>query len=59
MISLVNSVESNLQEGQLSLGYIKFPVHPHLLDVEAALSIVYIYLFDRFNHRFDVLVLVH
>ena len=59
VVSLGKCVEPNIQEGRFSAGWFKFPVHPHLLDAEATVSVVRLDLFGRFNHSIDSLVLGH
>ena len=54
-----DGVETNIQEGHCNSGWFKLTVYMHFLDAEAALGIVSLDLFDRFDRRLDSLVLGH
>ena len=58
MLAFGDDVDTNMQQGQFSAGWLKFTVHMHLPNGEDALSIVSLDLFEFFNHRIDALVLV-
>ena len=51
--------EPNLQGGQCTMVWFKFPAYTYFLDVEAAIGVVSLDLFDHFDHRLDGLVLFH
>ena len=40
LLSLVNGVDTNMQEGQFSPGWFKLPSRLHLINEEAALGIL-------------------
>ena len=46
-------------EVQCTPGWFKFPVHTHFIDAEDALGVTSLDLFDCFDHRLDLMVLVH
>ena len=54
-----DGVDPNIHYGQCNVGWFKLPVHTNFLDVEVALVVVNLDLFDCFDNRIDLMVLCH